>query len=142
VSLMSWAKCTGRARRMGLGDQVELSPGVGMVVCPILDMRPFFFGGFLLPEGNCELRVLRAEPWGRGARAWPVLYSCRAGWKEGEKSPSRVVPGRRGTGPPRRAGVDAARTEGTLAIQIGCRSGLKLRSSTHLAHDFIDEENS
>jgi hypothetical protein len=43
VSLLSWAKCTDRARHFGLGYRVELSPGVGLVVCPILDMRPLLF---------------------------------------------------------------------------------------------------
>jgi hypothetical protein len=43
VSLLSWAKCTARARRVGLGNQLELSLGVGMVFCPISDMRPLLF---------------------------------------------------------------------------------------------------
>jgi hypothetical protein len=42
VSLMSWAKCTGRARRVGLGNPLAVSPGKGLAVCPKSDSGQFF----------------------------------------------------------------------------------------------------
>ncbi len=42
VSLMSWAKCTGRARRVGLGNQVKLSPELGWLSVQYRTLGPCF----------------------------------------------------------------------------------------------------